>query len=157
MWFLFFWLDCSKFTLVCTLTDERVFLKVVLQTSLIIFSRCIRASLYDSLTFCSFFCLSISPIWTFSLDRMASPATASTPEQSMPAFQALLNAPARTPPPGVTPDFNHPPNLAFYVPLTVTLCIGLSTLAIFMRMYTKLFLIRSRALEDCKYLNSYLA
>ena len=88
---------------------------------------------------------------------MASPTTASTPEQGTAALQALLNAPARTPPPGVAPDFNHPLNLAFYVLLTVTLCIGLSTLAILMRKYTKLFIIRSRALDDCKYSKYYLA
>lgn len=84
---------------------------------------------------------------------MASPTTTSTPEQSTAALQVLLNAPAGTPPPGVIPNFNHAPNLAFYVPLTLSLCIGLSTLAILMRMYTKLFLIRSRALEDCKCLD----
>ena len=70
----------------------------------------------------------------------------STSEQ----LQVLLNGPAGTPPVGITPNFDGPPNLNAFVTLTLTFCVTFTTLAVFMRMYTKLFLIRSIAYEDCK-------
>ncbi|SLM40448.1 hypothetical protein LPUS_11260 [Lasallia pustulata] len=79
---------------------------------------------------------------------MATQTTTLTPEQSMVALQALLNGPAMPPPPGVTPNFDHPLSAypAQIVPLT--LFITIATIAVLMRMYTKLFLVRSVVLED---------
>lgn len=84
---------------------------------------------------------------------MASPSNASTPE----SVQLLLNGPAGTPPAGVTPNFDNPPNLnnTFLVG-TLVLCLSFATVAVLIRLYTKLFLIRSVAYEDCKtYSSSY--
>ena len=77
---------------------------------------------------------------------MASPPIASTPE----SVQMLLNGPAGTPPAGVTPNFDNPPNLNTYVVFTLVLCVSFATVALLIRFYTKLFLIRSIAYEDCK-------
>lgn len=68
-----------------------------------------------------------------------------TPEQ----VQALLNGPARAPPAGVPPNLENPPNLNHYLIITLVLCVLFSTLAVLIRMYTKFFLIRSVAYEDC--------
>lgn len=66
-------------------------------------------------------------------------------------LQAKLNGPAMAPPPGVTPNFIDPPNLRHIVVLVLTLCMSFSTVAILMRMYTKLFILRKTAFEDCRY------
>ena len=72
------------------------------------------------------------------------------PEQ----LQILLNGPAGTPPVGLTPNFNNPPNLDTYVILTICICITLATVTVLLRMYTKIFITRSLAYEDCKWLCS---
>lgn len=78
---------------------------------------------------------------------MATPTTAPTLEQ----LQALLNGPAGTPPAGVVPNFDNPPNLNAFLIVTLTLALTFGTLAILMRMYTKLFIVRSTAYEDCTF------
>ncbi len=78
---------------------------------------------------------------------MATVTTTPTPEQ----LQALLNGPAGKPPAGVLPNFQNPPNLNAFLILTLTLVLTFGTLAILMRMYTKLFIIRSVAYEDCTF------
>lgn len=65
-------------------------------------------------------------------------------------LQKLLNGPAEKPPAGVLPDFNDPSSLHKYVVVTLTLCMTFSTVAFSLRMYTKAFLIRSMAYEDCE-------
>lgn len=72
---------------------------------------------------------------------MATPTTA--------PIQTLLNGPAGTPPAGVVPNFQDPPNLNAFLILTLTLVLTFGSLAVLMRMYTKLFIIRSVAYEDC--------
>ena len=81
----------------------------------------------------------------FSSHEMAGKAQIS-PEQ----FQTLQNGPAGPPPPGVAPNLHDPANLDGLVILTLILCLTFATLAISMRMFTKLFLIRSFDYEDCK-------
>ena len=78
---------------------------------------------------------------------MATPTTAPTPEQ----LHALLNGPAGTPPAGVVPSPQNPPNLNASLIVTLTLVLTFGTLAVFMRMYTKVFIIRSVAYEDCTF------
>lgn len=78
---------------------------------------------------------------------MATPTTAPTPEQ----LRALLNGTAGKPPAGVMPNLQNPPNLNAFLILTLTLALTFGTLAILMRMYTKLFIIRSVAYEDCTF------
>lgn len=77
---------------------------------------------------------------------------AATPAEQLQAkIQAKLNGPAMVPPPGITPNFVNPPNLNHIVVLTLVLCMVFSTLAVVMRMYTKLFIIRKTAFEDCMF------
>ncbi|KAL8832272.1 MAG: hypothetical protein Q9191_000371 [Dirinaria sp. TL-2023a] len=68
----------------------------------------------------------------------------STPEKRGAVSEAL----AAPPPPGVIPNVQNPANLDNYVALTLTLCILISTIAFFVRMYTKLFVNRTLAAED---------
>ena len=65
-------------------------------------------------------------------------------------IQNQLDGPALAPPPGVTPNFVNPPSFFTFSVVVVTLCLLFSTLAICMRMYTKLYIIRRVVLEDCK-------
>jgi len=77
---------------------------------------------------------------------MASLTNVSTPEQ----IQSLLMQPAGKPPAGVIPNFDNPRNLNVPVALILTLWITIPALATLMRIYTKVFLIKSLAYEDCK-------
>ena len=65
-------------------------------------------------------------------------------------IQSLLLQPAAKPPTGAASNLNNPPNLDRPVITIITLYITIATLAILMRTYTKAFLIRSMAYEDCK-------
>ena len=80
---------------------------------------------------------------------MASPANATSLEQAQAALRGLLERPAMSPPAGIVPNFHDPPNLDSLVALTLTLCIGIGTLAVALRMYTKVFILRVLAWEDC--------
>ena len=55
-----------------------------------------------------------------------------------------------SPPPGVIPNFRDAPNLDVFVVLTITLCVSFATVAVLLRMYTKVFILRAVAWEDCK-------
>ena len=79
---------------------------------------------------------------------MAASTAVPSPEQ----LQTLLNRPAGTSPTGVVPNFQNPPNLKAFLPLTLALAMSFGTLAVCIRMYTKLFIIRSVAYEDCMFL-----
>lgn len=79
------------------------------------------------------------------------PTTPSPAQQSQAAIEALKNGPAGMPPPGVTPAFVNPPNINSLVIMTMALCNALVAVAVIIRVYTKLFLIRSTAAEDCEY------
>lgn len=63
----------------------------------------------------------------------------------------LLNRPAGQPPVGAVPNFHNPPNLDTVFVTTATLCAGVAALAVLIRSYTKLVLIRSTAYEDCQF------
>ncbi|KAM0798522.1 hypothetical protein BDR22DRAFT_808975 [Usnea florida] len=60
-----------------------------------------------------------------------------------------------SPPPGVLPDFHNPSNLNVFVALTIALCVTFATVAVLLRMYTKVFILRALAWEDCR-LDFYL-
>ena len=66
-------------------------------------------------------------------------------------LQALLDGPAGKPPLGITPNFVNPPNHATLAIAVMAIGLTISTLVLMIRMYTKIFLIRSVVLEDCKY------
>ena len=76
---------------------------------------------------------------------MSTPAS----QPSSQELEAFLNGPAGPPPPGVRPNFDDPANLNNFVILTLTLCLVFSSLTVFMRTYTKLFILRSWGYEDC--------
>lgn len=81
---------------------------------------------------------------------MAALPTTSIPDQAQVLIQALLNGPAAKPPAGVEPNFKNPQNInAVIIPL-LSLFAVISTLAVVVRTYTKLYIIRSMAYEDCK-------
>lgn len=69
-------------------------------------------------------------------------------EQAQAALRTLLEGPAMSPPAGVIPNFHDPPNLDVFVALTITLCVTFATLAVLLRMYTKVFILRALAWED---------
>ena len=82
---------------------------------------------------------------------MASSTMSTASEQAQTALFTLLEGPAMSPPAGVLPNFRNPPNLNLYVTLTIALCISFATLAVLLRMYTKVFVVRVLAWEDCKF------
>lgn len=63
----------------------------------------------------------------------------------------LLNGPALAPPPGVTAQLVDPPNLHHLTIAIFALCICLATVALLLRVGTKLFIIRQLAVEDCMF------
>ena len=82
---------------------------------------------------------------------MTNPPAGSSPTQVQAELRTLLEGPAMSPPAGVIPDFDHAPNLDIYVAMTITLCIIFATLAVLLRMYTKVFILRVLAWEDCRF------
>lgn len=65
-------------------------------------------------------------------------------------LQTLLDGPAVKPPAGITSSLDHPPNIDTFYYLTIALCVSFASLAVMLRVYTKLVLIRSIAYEDCE-------
>ena len=64
-----------------------------------------------------------------------------------------LTAPSRpglTPPPDVIPSFSNPFSMQPYQVLTIALSIIATTVLVFARMYTKIFIMKSTVWEDCK-------
>jgi hypothetical protein len=77
---------------------------------------------------------------------MVSTAGILTPAES----EALLNGPAMQPPPGVVSNFIDPPNFKEDMVVEEIILLTLSTIAISIRLYTKLRINRQENLEDCK-------
>lgn len=78
---------------------------------------------------------------------MATSTESLTPGQ----LESLLSGPAVTPPSGVISNLDNPPNIDAICYMTFSLCVSLAILAVIIRVYTKYFLIRSIAYEDCEY------
>ena len=72
-------------------------------------------------------------------------------EQAQADIQSLLEGPAGKPPLGVLPNLQNPPYTDATGLFLLMLCIAISTISVFIRFYTKLFLIKSTAYEDCKF------
>ncbi|MCJ1458810.1 hypothetical protein MMC28_009184 [Mycoblastus sanguinarius] len=60
----------------------------------------------------------------------------------------LDQLPGLDPPPGVTPDFVNPDNYQSTIIATMTVCLTVATLITALRLYTRLFIIKSFHLED---------
>lgn len=61
----------------------------------------------------------------------------------------LMNGPAGSPPPGITPNFDNRSDInRLSANAILGICVGLSTLAVAIRTYVKLILLRSMAWED---------
>lgn len=82
---------------------------------------------------------------------MATPTASLTPDQVQAKVQALLNGPAVTPPAGVTPNLVDSPKLEATIVPILALGLTITTLAVLVRLYSKLFLLRSIAYEDCDF------
>lgn len=55
------------------------------------------------------------------------------------------------PPPGVTPNFINPYSQRNYSIITLIICLTVGTLLVWIRIYTKLCIIKSHGWEDCKF------
>ena len=64
----------------------------------------------------------------------------------------LNQIPGLQPPPGVVPNFINPESYQSTIIATLTVCLATATLFTILRLYSKVFVIKSIALEDCKYL-----
>lgn len=64
-------------------------------------------------------------------------------------LQFELNGPALAPPPGVTPNFANPENILVVLVVVCTLCIFISTLVFWIRVYARLYIFRETEWEDC--------
>ena len=64
-------------------------------------------------------------------------------------LQALLDGPGLKPPPGVVPNFVDPPNLHPIGTVTILLSLIFSTLAVAMRIFTKIRYMKSLVTVDC--------
>ena len=86
---------------------------------------------------------------TFESIEMTTSTARTSPTQFQAELRILLGGPAMSPPAGVIPAFDHAPNLDIYVTMTITWCVIVATLAVLLRMYTKVFILRVLAWEDC--------
>ncbi|KAJ8105749.1 hypothetical protein OPT61_g9993 [Boeremia exigua] len=70
-------------------------------------------------------------------------------------IDALLDGPALAPPPGVTPNFVNPANLSH--PELAVLQLTLATLVVWMRIYTKLRVLKRMLAEDYWLITAWVA
>lgn len=64
-------------------------------------------------------------------------------------LQNLLDGPALAVPSGTHSNFVNPPNMKIQGHVALTICLSVSILAVGMRMWTKVLLVRKVILEDC--------
>ncbi|KAI0150509.1 hypothetical protein GGR57DRAFT_184992 [Xylariaceae sp. FL1272] len=67
-----------------------------------------------------------------------------TPDQQ----EALLNGPALTPPVGITPNFDHPPNQNWIGIFAVVVCLLATVVAASLRAYAKILFMKKVRIED---------
>ena len=82
--------------------------------------------------------------------EMAAAPTTTNRDQTQAVIQALLNGPAVERPSAVEPSLERPQNLNGIVIPVASSASVLVTLAVVLRTYTKLYIIRPVASEDCK-------
>ena len=69
---------------------------------------------------------------------------------NLPPGVPLEKVPGLKPPPGVTPNFVNPENYQSSILALQTICLVLATVFTALKIYTKLFLIKSLGSEDCE-------
>ena len=69
-------------------------------------------------------------------------------QQMDPSYYA--NLPATTPPPGVIPNFNHPPTRAVDAYISMAIFIGITSTLVVLRIYIKLAVTHMWGLDDCE-------
>lgn len=67
--------------------------------------------------------------------------------------QDILNGPALSPPPGIIPNLDDPPNHNEFALGVTTFLLVVSTIGAFLRAYAQLFCIKKLHIEDCKTLD----
>lgn len=77
-------------------------------------------------------------------DRIMSGLSALTPAQ----LEMLLNGPALAPPDGVIPNFDNPPNKNYIAQAVVPLCLVLTSIAVFLRVYARIFCVKKVEIPD---------
>ena len=80
---------------------------------------------------------------------MSTP-TPSSAQQQQADLQPLLNGPAHPPPPGVQSNFVDPPTLDGVILANKIICMVVGGVAVLIRLYTRVMLIKSINLEDCR-------
>ena len=80
-------------------------------------------------------------------NHFSTPITMSNGQKSL---AELLEGPAHVAPHGESYNFKNPINHEKWFIFTVVVSLGISFFAIFIRLYTKLFIIKSRGWEDCE-------
>lgn len=60
------------------------------------------------------------------------------------------NLPAESPPPGVIQNLDHPQSRAFEARVAMSVCIGITTVLVVLRMYVKLAITHMLGWEDCE-------
>lgn len=65
-------------------------------------------------------------------------------------LDALLDGPALAPPPGVVPNLTNPPESVVASYMVTSLTIAIATLAVLVRMYTRIFITKQVGFADCE-------
>lgn len=68
---------------------------------------------------------------------------------------SLMPAAAATPPAGLETDFDHPPSRAKTVYIVMSVCLGLVTLLVAVRIYTRARISKPLWWDDCEFAFSY--
>ena len=63
------------------------------------------------------------------------------------AAEAMI--PGLQPPPGAMPNFIDPPSRAYWVYVTLPICLAVSTPFVWIRLYTSSFILKNRGWADC--------
>ncbi|CAD6594032.1 MAG: hypothetical protein ASARMPREDX12_007986 [Alectoria sarmentosa] len=71
-----------------------------------------------------------------------------TTEAIAAAAEALLSGPGLQPPPGVIPNFIDPPSQAYWVYITLPVCLAVSTPFVWIRLCTAVFILKSHGWAD---------
>jgi hypothetical protein len=71
-------------------------------------------------------------------------------------FDGIRNSLAATPPPGIIPNYDNPPNDNRLAIIVITVSIALTTVAGLVRFYSRVFCSRRVRIEDCSFLSPNL-